>query len=80
MRHISRALMHGICSVFPPPTKLGHSGEEPIFVKKLKKGEGIWEVQKEILGWVMDCATRCIELVEEKVEGNSGGVKTNSPH
>ena len=44
----------------------GHNREEPISIKKLKEGEGLWEVQKEILGWVMDCATRCIEIAKKK--------------
>ncbi|KAL7555176.1 hypothetical protein ACHAWF_018791 [Thalassiosira exigua] len=44
----------------------GHSGEEPISMKKLLEGEGLWEVRKEILGWMMDGATRCIELAEKK--------------
>ena len=38
LRHLSRALMHGIDSVFPPPDISGHNGEEPISVKKLKEG------------------------------------------
>ena len=66
LRHLSRALLHGIHSVFPPPAISGHNGEEPISIKKMKEGEGLWEVRKEILGWVMDGATRCIELAEKK--------------
>ena len=66
LRHLSRALLHGIHSVFPPPAISGHNGEDPISQKKLIEGEGLWEVRKEILGWVMDGATRCIELAEKK--------------
>ena len=47
--HLSRALLHGIHSVLLPPAMSGHNGEEPISVKKLKEGEGLWEVRKEIL-------------------------------
>ena len=64
--HLSRALLHGIHSVFPPPAITGHSGEDPISLKKLLEGEGLWQVRKEILGWIMDGATRCIELSEKK--------------
>ena len=58
--------MHAIHSVFPPPAITGHDGEDPISLKKLRKGEGVWEVRKEVLGWVMDGALRCIELAEKK--------------
>ncbi|KAL7548503.1 hypothetical protein ACHAWF_011783 [Thalassiosira exigua] len=68
LRHCSRAILHGIHSVFPPPEISGHSGEDPISLKKLLAGEGLWEVRKEVLGWVMDGATRCIELAEKKQE------------
>ena len=66
LRHCSRALLHGIHSVFPPPAVTGHNGGDPVSVKKLKAGEGLWEVRKDILGWMMDGATRCIELAEKK--------------
>ena len=68
LRHCSRAALHGIHSVFPPPIITGHRGEDPISQKKLMEGEGVWEVRKEILGWVMDGATRCIELAQKKRE------------
>ena len=60
--HYSRALLHGIHSVFLSPQITGHSGAGPISIKKLEKGEGLWEVRKEILGWMIDGTTRCIEL------------------
>ncbi|KAL7546620.1 hypothetical protein ACHAWF_015384 [Thalassiosira exigua] len=56
--HCSRALLHAIHSVFPPPAITGHNGEEPISLKKLREGEGLWDVRKEILGWMFDGATR----------------------
>jgi hypothetical protein len=64
--HCSRAVLHGIHSVFPPPDITGHTGQDPISLKKLMEGEGLWEVRKEILGWIIDGATRCIELSEKK--------------
>lgn len=66
LRHCSRALLHGIHSVFPPPEVSGHNGEDPVSLKKLLEREGLWEVRKEILGWMIDGATRCIELAEKK--------------
>ena len=35
-------------------------------VKKLLKGEGVWAVRKEMLGWIIDGATMCIELSDKK--------------
>ena len=68
LRHCSRAVLHGIHSVFPPPNVTGHNGADPVSVKKLLKGEGVWAVRKEILGWVMDGSTMCIELSDKKQE------------
>ena len=33
LRHLSRALLHGIHSVFPPPDVTGHNGADPVSVK-----------------------------------------------
>ena len=66
LRHYSRALLHGIHSVFPPPNITGHSGADPILIKKLNQGDRLWEVRKEILGWMIDGATRCTELTEKR--------------
>jgi hypothetical protein len=68
LEHLSRAMLHAIHSVFPPPTITGHTGEDPISIKKLKQGDGLWAVRKEILGWVFDGARRCIELPMVKRE------------
>ena len=50
LRHCNRALLHGIHSVFPPPATSGHSGANPVSIKKLKAREDLWEVRKDILG------------------------------
>ena len=70
LRHLSRALLHGMHSVFSPPSVTGHSGEDSVSIKKLLEGKGLWEVRKEILGWVFDGATRCIELAQKKPRGS----------
>ena len=64
--HLSRALLHGTHSVFPPPQVSGHNGQDMISKKKLESGEGQWEVRKEMLGWMVDGATRCIKLERDK--------------
>ena len=66
LRHCSRAVLHGIHSLFSPPSVTGHNMVDPVSVKKLLKGEGVWAVRKEILGWIIDGATICIELSEKK--------------
>ena len=48
--HLSRAMLHGVHSLFSPPDITNHQGEDPISQKKLHNGEGAWSLQKEILG------------------------------
>jgi hypothetical protein len=47
LRHLSRAMLHAIHSVFPPMAATRHDGEDPIALKKLLAGDGIWDVQKK---------------------------------
>lgn len=68
VKHFSRAMLHAIHSVFPPPDITDHKGEDPISRSKLKKGEGLWQTRKEILGWILDGLARTIELPPDKVE------------
>ena len=68
LRHLARATLHGLHSCFPPPSVTGHDGEDPVSLKKLKEGDGQWAVRTELLGWIFDGATRCIELPSTKVE------------
>lgn len=56
LEHLSRAILHGIHSVFPPPAATGHKGEDPVSLKKLKQGDGLWATRKELLGWIFDGA------------------------
>jgi len=65
--HFSRAVLHGIHTVFPPPGPSDDPSDEPISVKKLKQGDGLWQTQKEILGWLFDGVTKCMQLPTEKV-------------
>jgi hypothetical protein len=68
LEHLARAMLHAIHAVFPPPEATGHAGEDPIALKKLRQGDGMWDIRKEILGWIFDGAKRCIELPPDKVE------------
>jgi len=40
---------------------------EPIALKKLAQGDGLWATQKEILGWLFDGLARTITLPKEKI-------------
>ena len=66
--HYSRALLHGIHSVFPAaPDPIGDPDDEPISLKKLTEGDGVWAFRKEILGWIFDGINRTIELPPGKL-------------
>jgi hypothetical protein len=42
LEHLSCAILHGIHSVLPPPNVTGHDGKDPVSIKKLKQGNGMW--------------------------------------
>ena len=63
---VSRAMLHGIHAIFPPPHVTGHNGGDPIAEKKIDKGEGIWATKKEILGWEFDGIEYTITLPSDK--------------
>ena len=37
-------------------------------MKKLLQGDGVWDVKKEILGWIFNGVERCIQLPPTKIE------------
>ena len=89
---LSRAMLHGIHSMFPPPILTGHCGADPVSGKKLEKKEGEWDFTKEILGWIFDGENFTIQLPPEKcddictlirkilhMQSKSKWLKTNSP-
>ena len=65
LRHLSRAMLHGIHAIFPPTTTTGHCGADPISEGKLEKKEGTWRFEKEILGWVVDGKNATITLPQK---------------
>ena len=63
----TRAMMHGMHSIFQPQSVTGYKGGgDPISKKKLEQLEGLWEHVKDILGWILDGANYTISLVPEK--------------
>jgi hypothetical protein len=51
LRHVANAIMHGIHNVFPPDAE---DSDDPILEKKLKKGKGMYETRKTLLGFNFD--------------------------
>jgi hypothetical protein len=68
LQQVSRAMLHGIHSIFPPPSITGHSGEDPISEQKIHKGEGIWAFEKEVLGWIFNGQKFTIRLPSKKCQ------------
>ena len=76
--NITRAMLHGVHSIFPPPPITGHTGGDPISEKKLDNLEGLWSHTKEILGWIIDGANYTIYLPPAKTEKIVKTIKTLS--
>jgi hypothetical protein len=61
--HVTEAVMHGIHDVFPANTI---DEEDPISYKKIMKGEGVWALEKDILGFTFDGEAGCHTMVLER--------------
>jgi hypothetical protein len=73
---ISRAALHGIHSIFPPPAITGHTnGKDPISYKKLLRGDAQWHPQKEILSFIVDGETKTVKISEAKATDIVGNPK-----
>jgi hypothetical protein len=58
-----RAAIHGIEALFPPPAITKHKdGKEPISVSKLKKGDGNFELKKDMIGFRFNGSGWCGHL------------------
>jgi len=64
--HFTHAILHGIHSVFPPLGPNDNPTDKPISLKKLQQGNDIWETHIEILRWLFDGVTCCMQLLPEK--------------
>jgi hypothetical protein len=51
LEHVATAVMQGIHDIFPANA---NDNEDPISFKKIGKGEGVWALQKDILGFMFD--------------------------
>ena len=66
--HLLHALLHAIHSMFPPLSVTEGKEEDPVPLKKLLQGDGLWATCKELLGWIFDGVKCCIELPDSKHE------------
>jgi len=68
LNHMLQSLLHTIHYVFPPMAMPGLGSGDPISERKFLKGEGLWDVRKEILGWLFDGARRLVDLLTQKLD------------
>ena len=61
--HVATAVMSGIHDVFPADTD---DDEDPISLKKMKKLEAMWALNKDILGFTFDGIEKTIWLKDSK--------------
>ena len=66
LQYCIRKLLYGIHSAFLPPAISGNTSEDPVSLTKLEVGEGMWEVRKKLMCWLMDGAILCPELAKKK--------------
>ena len=65
LRHVANAIMHVIHDVFPPNNS---DAEDPISEKKIKKGEGLYDTKKMLLGFDFDGDAKTMWLESAKRE------------
>lgn len=69
LQRISRAALHTIHGIFPPPSVTGHKGgKDPVSLKKLEKGDARWSHLKEILGFMLDGRRKTVRLPNSKAD------------
>ena len=66
LRQLSRAILHGVNSIFPDTDTSNHTGEDPISQKKMLEGDGLWAHEKEVLGWIFNGLDFTIFLPPQK--------------
>ena len=73
---VSKAMIHGVHSIFPPPDISGHNGHDPVSHPKLLKEEGLWAFEKEVLGWILNGKDFTLQLPTPKCEAIRKMTKT----
>lgn len=65
LRHIANGVLYGIHDVFPSHP---NPDKDPIFMKKICKGDGVWALEKDILGFTFkgNIGKKTIQLENQK--------------
>ncbi|KAG7360527.1 hypothetical protein IV203_035626 [Nitzschia inconspicua] len=75
LQHHSRAMLHAIHDLFPPPDITGSTMEDPISIKKLAS-EGTWSTTKEVLGWLLNGQQRTFSITDQKFQKVTSQIST----
>ena len=78
-RNITRHLFCASNDLFRPNNKNNISQEEPISLKKLRKGDAAWSTQKVILGWAIDTVKQVLTLPDDCKTNLLALLKTTPP-
>jgi hypothetical protein len=70
LERVRRTLFETVDSVLRPlePVDGASNREEPVSVKKLRKGDGAWNTTKVVLGWQIDTVALTVALTPNKAE------------
>ena len=63
---MTRHLSHTIDKIFRPNNKDNITREEPISLKKLRKGDAAWSTQDFVLLWAIDTVKQVLSLPAER--------------
>jgi hypothetical protein len=80
-RRVRRILLHAIDDVFRP-LEPGDNPfrQEPVSVKKLRKGDCSWSTIKLVLGWVIDTTAMTIQLPQHRIDRLVEVLSSIPPH
>jgi hypothetical protein len=72
---VAHVTLHAIHSIFPPTEVSGHvGGKDPISRKKLEKGDARFDVEKEILRFIINGVDRTVRILEVKAQSIAGEI------
>ena len=78
LRHLSRALMHGIHGAFLPLAISGHNGKSQSWSRNLRKERGYGKSKRKY--WDRSWMAPPAAAGREKAGGYSDGLKNSAPH
>lgn len=77
LKRVSRAALHTIHSIFPPPEVTGHvNGKDSISRKKVERGDVRFAPTKELLGFELDGQQRTVKLPQDKADAVVQEIRT----